>query len=133
MATYTKANLKEDVEDSAPKFGMAPALEAHFATPQLELEQSGVSYQRLAPNARAPFGHKHKQQEELYVLVGGGGRVKLDDEIVDVKKWDAVRVPPGTVRCFEGGPDGLEIVAFGAPHTGSPADDVEMIPNWWAD
>jgi hypothetical protein len=100
-------NLKE-VEDFAPKFGFAPNLEARFATPALELEKSGISYQRLAPNFRVPFGHRHKQQEELYVLVGGSARIKLDDEIIDLKQWDAVRVPPEKMRGFEGGPDGAE-------------------------
>jgi mannose-6-phosphate isomerase-like protein (cupin superfamily) len=132
MASYTVVNLKE-VEDQAPKFGFAPDLEARFAGAALELERSGISYQRLAPNVRGPFGHKHKQQEELYVIVGGSGRLKLDDEVVELKTWDAVRVPPEVTRCFEGGPDGIELLAFGAPKTGSAADDVEMIPNWWVD
>jgi mannose-6-phosphate isomerase-like protein (cupin superfamily) len=133
MAEYTHINLK-DVEDMAPKFGFAPDMEARFASGALELQNSGVSYQRLAPDYRAPFGHKHKQQEELYVLVGGSGRLKLDDEVVELKAWDAVRVPAETTRCLEAGPEGVEILAFGAPRTGdSPAADVEMTPNWWSD
>jgi mannose-6-phosphate isomerase-like protein (cupin superfamily) len=133
MPGYTVVNLKE-VEDQAPKFKLSPNLEARFATVPLELEQSGVSYQRLAPNFRTPFGHKQKQQEELYVLVSGSGRVKLDDEIVELKTWDALRVPNETMRCIEAGPEGAEILAFGAPTTGqAPGSDVEMTPNWWAD
>jgi mannose-6-phosphate isomerase-like protein (cupin superfamily) len=132
MAAYTIVNLKE-VEDQAPRFGHSPDLEARFAGATLELESSGVSYQRLAPNFRGPFGHKHKRQEELYVIVGGSARLKLDDEVVELKTWDAVRVPPEVIRCFEGGPEGVEILAFGAPKTGSLADDVEMIPDWWTD
>ena len=133
MAGYTIINLKE-VEDQAPKFGYAPNLEARFATVPLGLRNSGVSYQRLAPDFRMPFGHKHKRQEELYVLVRGSARIKLDDEIVDLKRWDAVRVPPETTRQFEAGPDGAEILAFGAPNTGSSAGaDAEPVPNWWTD
>ena len=130
MAGYTLVNLKE-VEDQAPKFGFAPNLEARFASTPLELQKSGVSYQRLAPNFRAPFGHRHGVQEEVYVVVGGSGRLKLDDEVVDLKPWDAVRVPPETTRCFEAGPEGVEILAFGAPPTG--LQDAEMVPGWWAD
>jgi mannose-6-phosphate isomerase-like protein (cupin superfamily) len=78
-----------------------------------------------------PFGHKHKTQEEVYVLVGGAARLKLDDEVVDLQAWDAVRVPKETMRCFEAGPDGAEIIAFGAPSAGPPGEDVEMTPNWW--
>jgi uncharacterized cupin superfamily protein len=132
MPSYKVANLKE-VEDQAPKFGHSPDLEARFAGSALELESSGVSYQRLAPDIRAPFGHKHSEQEELYVVVGGSGRLKLDDDVVELKAWDAVRVAPEVTRAFEGGPDGIEILAFGAPKAGSPAEDVEMIPGWWSD
>jgi mannose-6-phosphate isomerase-like protein (cupin superfamily) len=129
MADYTLKNLKE-VEDSATKFGLSPDLEARFAR-ELDLENSGVSYQRLAPGYRAPFGHRHGTQEELYVILSGGGRVKLDDEIVDVRQWDAIRVPKDTMRNFEAGPEGLELLAFGAPSTG--IQDAEQTPGWWTD
>ena len=132
MAEYTVVNLKE-VEDQAPKFGHSPNLEARFARDPLELEKSGISYQRLAPNFRMPFGHKHKEQEELYVVVSGSARVKLGDEIVELVKWDAVRVPGETMRAFEAGPEGVEIIAFGAPSTESPATELEMTPDWWTD
>jgi mannose-6-phosphate isomerase-like protein (cupin superfamily) len=133
MAAHTIVNLKE-IEDMAPQFGFAPNLEARFPSNQLGLEKSALSYQRLAPNFRIPFGHKHKQQEEIYVVLAGGGRVKLDDEIVEVSEWDIVRVPSETTRAFEAGPDGVELLAFGAPNTGaSPRDDAEMQPGWWND
>jgi mannose-6-phosphate isomerase-like protein (cupin superfamily) len=132
MAEYTQVNLK-DVEDSATRFGYAPNMEARFAASALALDNSAISYQRLAPHFRQPFGHKHDRQEELYVIVGGAGRVKLDDEIVEVGRWDAVRVPPETTRCFEAGPDGIEFLAFGAPNTGPPEEDAQPLPGWWAD
>jgi mannose-6-phosphate isomerase-like protein (cupin superfamily) len=127
---YTIKNLKE-VEDAAPRFGFAPDLEARFATDPLGLEHSGLSYQRLAPNFRVPFAHTHPQQEEIYLLVSGSGRLKLDDEIVELKQWDAVRIAKGTMRNLEAGPDGAELIAFGAPRKG--ANDAEMTPGWWAD
>jgi uncharacterized cupin superfamily protein len=130
MAGHTIVNLK-DVEDMAPQFGFAPNLEARFAGRDLGLEKSGISYQKLAPGFRMPFGHKHKEQEEVYVVMRGGGRVKLDDEIVDVKELDVVRVPSDTMRGFEAGPDGVELLAFGAPNTGPPQEDAEMQPGWW--
>jgi uncharacterized cupin superfamily protein len=130
MATHTIKNLKE-VEDSAPKFGMSDVLEARFAREELGLEKAGVSYQRLQPDSRLPFGHKHSEQEELYVVVGGSGRIKLDDEIVDLRQWDAVRIAPGTMRCLEAGSEGLEVVEFGAPNNDNA--DVEMVQGWWSD
>lgn len=130
---YTKKNLKEDVQDSAPSFGFAPDMEARFASSDLELEQSGAAYERLAPNFRVPFGHTHKGQEELYVIASGSGRVKIDDEILDFQQWDAIRVPAGVWRCFEAGADGAEIIAFGAPKVDDARADAEMQPGWWTD
>jgi quercetin dioxygenase-like cupin family protein len=126
---YTVKNLKE-IEDQAPKFGLSPSLEARFARDPLECETVGLSYQRLAPGFRAPFGHKHERQEEIYLLVSGSGRMKLEDEIVELEPWDAVRVASGTMRGFEAGPEGAEFLVFGAP---AGANDVQMTPGWWAD
>ena len=110
---------------------MAPGIEARFATSTLDLGRLGVSVQKLEPNFRVPFGHKHAEQEEVYVVVSGSGRLKLDDEVIELGQWDAVRVSKDTMRCFEGGPDGMEFIAVGAPYNGS--NDAEMVPGWWAD
>ena len=83
MADYTKLNLKQDVEDMAPKFQLSPGLESRFARKALELENSGVSYYKIAPEFRTPFGHRHGEQEEIYIVVGGSARLKLDDDVVD--------------------------------------------------
>ena len=131
---FTLRTLKADLEDVGSNFDGAPDLEFRLASKALELEQSGLGYQRIPPGYRFPIGHTHKTQEEVYVVVHGSGRMKLDDEIFDVKKWDAVRVPPGTWRGYEGGLDGLEILVFGAPNLGeNPRDDVQGRRDWWAD
>lgn len=129
MANVTIKNLKADIDDSAVKFGMAPAVEAHFARDDIGAQNFGISYQRLAPDARMPFGHRHGEQEEVYVVVGGSGRVKVEDDVHELAQWDAVRVPPGAMRNFEAGSDGIEFIAFGAPNTGGK--DVEMVQGWW--
>src|ERR1700745_2647397 len=95
---FTLRNLREDLADVGSNFDGAPDLEFRVAGEALGLEQSGLSYQRIPPGYRFPYGHTHKQQEELYVVVGGSGRMKLDDEIVEVRKWDAVRGRPGRPR-----------------------------------
>jgi mannose-6-phosphate isomerase-like protein (cupin superfamily) len=130
VAGYTVQNLKE-VEDQAPNFGIGPELEARMARVPLELENSGISYQRLAPGFRVPWGHTHNVQEEIYVVVSGSMLAKLGDEIVELKQWDAVRVPKETMRSFEGGPEGVEVIAIGAPNTG-PGDAV-IEQDWWTD
>src|SRR3954467_11679258 len=113
---------------------MSPNLEARFARQTLELEHSGVSYQKVAPDFRVPFGHTHSNQEEIYVIVAGGGRMKLGAEVVDVKQWDAVRVAAGTWRGFEAGPEGAELLAYGARCGMSPDDsDADMERDWWGD
>ena len=131
---FTLRNLREDPDDVGSNFEGAPGLEFRLATKALELEHSGLSYQRIPPGYRFPYGHTHERQEELYVVVGGSGRMALDDEVLDVRKWDAVRVPPGTWRGYEAGPDGLEILVIGAPNLGDdPRGDVEGKRDWWAD
>ena len=74
MANYTKLNLRAEVEDQAPKFGMT-GLEFHSARVPLEMENGGLSFLRIAPNYRMPFGHHHDQQEEVYVVVNGSARL----------------------------------------------------------
>ena len=132
MPDYTIVNLRE-VEDSAEKFGYAPDMSARFASGDLGLQQAGVSLQRLAPDTRAPFGHREPEQEELYVVVAGGGRMKLDDEVVELRQWDAIRVPAGVARQAEAGPEGIEMIAFGSPRTGESGNRAEMLPDWWKD
>src|SRR5436190_15159873 len=99
-APYTVKKLTE-VEDSAPKFGYGELQEARFATGDLEGEHTGVSHHRVKPGKRQGFGHKHENAEEVYVVVSGSGRMKLDDEIVDLEPLDAIRVAPGVIRAFE--------------------------------
>jgi mannose-6-phosphate isomerase-like protein (cupin superfamily) len=131
MADYTVINLKRDVEDQAPKFGYAPNLESRFARIPLELSNSGLSHFKIAPGFRVPFGHKHTEQEEIYLVLEGTARVKLDDEVVELDAWDAVRIPVDVMRGMEAGPEGAEILAFGAPNTDNT--DIEMQPEWWSD
>jgi len=125
MTDFSIANLRSDVEDSAQKFGFSPALEARFGKKDLESERLSVSYQRVAPNEISPFAHRHKEQaEEIYVVVEGTGRVRLDGEARELKEWDAVRVAGPVVRSFEAGDDGLAILAFGEIN---PANDAELV------
>ncbi len=130
---FTLRNIKEDLADIGSKFDGTPDLEFRAATKALELEQSSLSYQCIPPGYRFPYGHTHMKQEEVYVVLGGSGRMKIDDEIVELREWDAVRVPPGTWRGYEAGPDGLEIVVIGAPNLGEdPREDVDGQRDWWA-
>jgi uncharacterized cupin superfamily protein len=129
MAAYTQKNLK-DVENQAPKFGMPAELDARFARTALDGETLGLSLMKLEPGFRIPFGHKHSAQEEVYVVVHGSARVKVDDEIVELREWDAIRFDKDTMRNVEAGPDGVEYLAFGA---GDDPLDAEMVPGWWSD
>ncbi len=131
---FTLRNLKQDLEDVGAGFEGAPDLEFRLATAALELERSGLGYQRVPPGYRFPYGHTHRTQEEVYVVLRGGGRMKLDDEIIELAEWDAVRVPPGTWRGYEAGPSVLELIVIGAPNLGEAArEDVEGRRDWWVD
>src|SRR3954452_16640307 len=115
--SYTKKNLQE-VDDSAPKFGFSEVQEARFAGEDLEAEATGVAFMRVKPGRRQGFAHRHEEAEEVYVVVSGSGRIKLDDEIVDVVELDAIRIAPGVPRALGAGDEGLEYIAFGPRHKG---------------
>ena len=112
MPDYAIVNLL-DIADVVE--GKVPGLEGRFGRKHLGSRDLGVSHWKYAPNTRNPGAHSHREQEEAYVVVGGSGRVRLDDEIRDIRRWDVVRVAPEVVRGFESGPDGLELIAVGGP------------------
>ena len=129
MPDYTQLNLKDDVDNASERFGLAPDLEARFARNPLGLQGGGFSYQRLAPGFRSPVAHRHRTQEEVYVVVAGNGRVKVEDEMRELRQWDAIRVAPEVARGFEAGPDGLELLAIGFGEGG----DTEMLEGFWGE
>jgi quercetin dioxygenase-like cupin family protein len=112
MADYAIVNFLDVADDVG---GRLEGLEGRFARKHLESRDLGVSRWTYAPNLRNPNGHTHREQEEAYVVVSGSGRIRLDDEIRDIKVWDVIRVAPGVVRAFEAGPDGLDMIAVGGP------------------
>jgi len=113
--SYTIKNLAS-VDDSAPGFGFAEIGEAHFARGALEAERTGVVYHVLRPNRRQGFAHRHHEAEEIAVVISGGGRVKLDDEVHELRALDAVRLSPAVTRQFEAGSEGMSYVVFGPHH-----------------
>jgi mannose-6-phosphate isomerase-like protein (cupin superfamily) len=128
MPDFTIKNFT-DVDNAAAD--RAPGFEARFARKHLDSDHLGVSYFRYPPGFKSSFGHSHREQEEAYVVVEGSGRLRLDDEIVELERWDVVRVAPTVVRAFEGGPDGLTLIAIGndRPEGG----DGEMVKDFWPD
>ena len=129
MANYTKKNLRE-VENQAPNFGLSDGLEARFARNDIEGKTLGLSLMTLAPGFRIPFGHTHTGQEEVYLVVRCSARIKVEDEVVELGEWDAIRIGKDTMRAVEAGPDGVEYLAFGA---GDDPRDAEMVQGWWGD
>lgn len=128
MPDYTVVNLVDDVQDMAPQYGMQ-GIQARFARKNLQLEKSGLSLFVLEPDVQLPFGHRHGEQEEIYVVLEGGGEVKLEDELVELGPMDAIRVPPEVARSFRAGPSGARLLAFGAPNTDNK--DAEMVQGFW--
>jgi mannose-6-phosphate isomerase-like protein (cupin superfamily) len=128
--SYTIKHLRE-VEDQAPKFGFSETQEARFPQEDLGAETTGLAYHVVRPGRRQAFAHRHEHAEEVYVVTSGSGRIKLDEDVVEVGTMDAIRVAPHVARSFEAGPDGLELLAFGPHHQG----DAEMIADegFWGD
>jgi mannose-6-phosphate isomerase-like protein (cupin superfamily) len=129
MSDWKILNLRNDVDDAAAAYGLAPNLEARFGRKALETEGGGFSYQRLAPGFTIPFGHRHVKQEEVYVVLSGAGRVKLEDEERDLQQWDVLRVAPSVARGFAAGPEGMELFVVGFGEGG----DTEMFENFWGE
>lgn len=129
MAAPCTLKKLTEVEDSAPGYGLGETQEARFANGDLDVEQTGLSLHRVKPGKRQAFAHRHESAEEVYVVLAGSGRAKLDDEIVELEARDALRVAPGVTRAFEGGPEGMELLAFGPRHEG----DGEIVQDFWTD
>ena len=125
--SYAKTNLR-DVQDSAAEHGLSETQEARFPRGDLAAEQTGLNFLVVKPGRREAFAHRHHQAEEIYVVLAGSGRVKLDDELVPLEPRDVVRVSPGTARGFEAGSDGLEVLIVG-PHVES---DGELVQDFWS-
>jgi quinol monooxygenase YgiN/mannose-6-phosphate isomerase-like protein (cupin superfamily) len=127
-AGFTIRNL-DDAEDLAAKYGYGETGEARFPSDDLEAEHTGLSLQCLRPGRRQQFAHHHHRAEEVYLVLSGSGRVRINDEILDIGRHDAIRVAPDLTRAFEAGPDGLEFVVFGARWRG----DAQIVRDWWPD
>jgi mannose-6-phosphate isomerase-like protein (cupin superfamily) len=127
LSDYTIVNLKE-IDDTAGD--NAANLEAHFGRKHLDSDHLGVSHFRYNPGFRPATGHAHREQEEIYVVINGSGRIKLNDEILELKQWDTVRVAPSTFRALEGGPNGLEFIAIGADRP-EGGDGLRSPEGWW--
>lgn len=119
----------DEVEDSAKGHGLGEIQEARFTLGELESSQVGLSHFRVRPNQRQPFGHHHEKAEEVYFVISGSGRVKLDDEILELTEGSLLRVAPEVTRCFEAGPEGLVYIATGQHMSG----DGDIEPGWWTD
>jgi mannose-6-phosphate isomerase-like protein (cupin superfamily) len=128
MSDYTLKNLGE-LEDMAVEGGFSDNQEARFANKDLGLESLGVSHQVVKPGKHHAFGHRHHEAEEVYVVLSGAGKAHLDDEEVDVRRLDAIRVGPQVTRGFEAGSDGLELIVFSKKTPG----DAEIVQDFFAD
>jgi mannose-6-phosphate isomerase-like protein (cupin superfamily) len=124
MADFTHLNLNE-VDDAAPGNGFSERWEARVARTDLGAERTGLTHLRLRPGRRSPFNHRHREAEEIYVVVSGSGAVKLGEEVRPVGPLDAIRIAPATPRAFEAGPEGLELLVCGEhiPGDGEPVED----------
>ena len=128
VMSYTIKNLA-DTKDHAPEFGLAEVGEAHFPRTELETQATGLAYYVLSPGKRQPFGHRHEKAEEIYLVLEGSGRIRLDDEIEDLRCLDAIRIAPAVVRALEAGPEGMKVLAFGPRHE----NEAEMLGDFWKD
>jgi mannose-6-phosphate isomerase-like protein (cupin superfamily) len=125
MSDYTVANFM-DLEGSSN-----PDRDTRFARSHIGSEHVGVSYFKYGPNVHQSRGHSHREQEEVYVVISGSGHAKLNDEVVQLKQWDVLRVAPSTVRAFASGPQGMELVI--AANDRPEGGDGAVVEDFWPD
>jgi len=79
----------------------------------------GFNYFTFPPNQEGrEHDHAEAGQEEVYFVVAGSGRMRIDGEEIELKPGRFVRVDPASRRMPISGDDGLELVTFGAPLEG---------------
>jgi uncharacterized cupin superfamily protein len=126
--SYTIKNL-DQTKDSATEFGLSEIGEAHFPREELGAEATGFAYHVLKPGKRQAFGHRHENAEEVYVVLDGSGRIRLDDDVQEVSRHDAIRISPPVARALEAGPEGISVLVFGARHE----SDGELLHDFWTE
>lgn len=126
MDDWTKTNFGR-LRDMSPK---DLPMQWKLARNAMQSSELGVSRFTYEPGARMPFGHRHREQEEAYVVVAGSGHAKLDDRLVELATWDVLRVAPAVIRAFEAGPDGLDLICIGGRKPAS--GDTERFDDFWA-
>ena len=124
--SYTKTNLT-DVEDQAAKHGFGELQEARFPRTDVGAERGGIAHIKVRAGQRQPFAHRHKEAEEIHVILAGSGRMKVDDDTFEVGERDVIRVEPSSARAFEAGQDGLEYLVFSTRHE----NDAEIVKEFW--
>jgi quercetin dioxygenase-like cupin family protein len=96
--------------------GTGPGGAVKFLRRELGVEAFGINWFELPPNAE---GREHDEtdsgHEEVNVVVRGSGVYRIDGEEVPVRAGTFLRFDPETTRCPVAGPDGMTLLAVGAP------------------
>lgn len=107
--------------------------EMRFATREAGAEQVALTWRRMPAQTggKGSYGHRHRTQEEVYLVVSGTLQFKLDDDVVDVPAGTVVRVAPAVVRSlWNEGPDDVELVIV-STRIDDPRADAELVPDFW--
>lgn len=98
----------DDIEPSGPGGAV------RFVRRELAVSAFGINWFQLPPETE---GREHDEtgsgQEEVSMVVRGGGYWRADGERVDVREGSFVRFDPETTRCPVAGPDGMTFVSVG--------------------
>lgn len=128
MSDYTITR----VEEVGDILGDYPG-EMRMLTGALGSEQVAITHRRMPRHTggKGGYGHRHKTQEEIYLVVSGELEFKLGDDVVVVGPWTAVRVPPDTVRSVwnEGTEDAHLVIV--STKIDDPRADAETVPDFW--
>ena len=118
-----------------------------LTSPRRRLGLTGVALGliNLPPGEGYTFTHRHRQQEEVYIVLAGSGRLLVENELVPLAAGDTVRVAPAARRALQNdGAVPLRIVCAGGVAAGYPKNpesryliddgipDYDDLPPWCA-
>jgi len=110
---------------------------------QLELQAVALGLINLPPNEGYTFTHCHRKQEEVYMVIKGGGLLQVDDELLQLSPGDFVRVSPQASRALKADAGGLFVICCGGVPQGYPRNpraryliddgipNYQDIPSWF--
>lgn len=132
MSDYTIAERERANDYMAEYQGFGEMLSY---TDALEAEQVALTWRRMPPGTggRGSYGHRHRTQEELYLVLAGTVTFKVGDEVFEAGAGTAVRVPPEALRSIHNDGAGDAELVICSVRVENPTGEGELVEGFWPD